>query len=336
VPRQLNGKLWMQSAKCWPSRVSTLIALMLLFLMPPSADAEVEPDVARGIARWTEAVQLNPGNPNAFVERGLLYFKIGDIDRAASDFSEAIRLDPMNAETYSLRAACWVAKGSIEQAVNDYTDAIRLNPTNSTAYKNRGLVRWEFTRDLQAIKDLDRAIELDPKSATAYADRGTIFFFTHELDAAIADLTKSLELDPYRSSVHELRGLAWLAQSSFGNATKDLDAAIILNPKAADAYNTLAWVSASCPDDRYRDGRKAVKNAIEACRLRGWKDAEFLDTLAAAYAESGDFDRAIESEQKAIELANDDEGRRVATKRLDLYKSKMPYRDIPQETAAKQ
>jgi len=65
-----------------------------------------------------------------------------------------------------------------------------------------------------------------------------------------------------------------------------------------------------------------------SCELTDWNDADYLDTLAAAYAESGQFDKAVESQEKAIELAPDDEKADFET-RLKLYQEGKPYREEP-------
>ncbi len=85
---------------------------------------------------------------------------------------------------------------------------------------------------------------------------------------------------------------------------------------------------ATCPENKYRDGKKAVDLARKACELRGWKDANDIENLAVAHAESGDFSEAIKYEQKALEDAeykknNGEQGARL----LALFKQKTPYRD---------
>ena len=93
-----------------------------------------------------------------------------------------------------------------------------------------------------------------------------------------------------------------------------------------EALNGRAWLRATCPDETYRDGAKAIEDATKACELTGWNDLYCLDTLAAAFAEAGQFDKAVECQEKAIELAPDDEKEDLGT-RHKLYQERQPYRD---------
>jgi tetratricopeptide (TPR) repeat protein len=103
--------------------------------------------------------------------------------------------------------------------------------------------------------------------------------------------------------------------------------AIRLNPKSVNSLNDLAWVRAAGPDGM-RDGTEAVDLATRACELTGWKNPRFLDTLAAAYAEAGDFEKAVEYQKKAAALAvGDKELEADLRSRIALYERKQPFRD---------
>jgi tetratricopeptide (TPR) repeat protein len=116
-------------------------------------------------------------------------------------------------------------------------------------------------------------------------------------------------------------------KGNYDKAISNYDAAIRLDPeKYVDAYNNLAWIFATCSDKQYRDGKRAVDCATKACELTDWKENVWFDTLAAAYAEAGDFDKAVEWQQKAIDLA-DERSKDKLRSRLDLYKAGKPYRE---------
>ena len=111
-------------------------------------------------------------------------------------------------------------------------------------------------------------------------------------------------------------------------AISDFEAAIRFEPTGADNYNALAWLWATCSDGKLRNAKKAIDYARKACELTAWKSGAILDTLAAAYAESGQFDEAVNWEKKA--LAMPDLANQVgdsARARLKLYQQRKPYRE---------
>src|SRR5262249_1394053 len=104
--------------------------------------------------------------------------------------------------------------------------------------------------------------------------------------------------------------------------------AIKAQPASALAHDALARLLATCPDEKARDGKRAVKYARTACERTGWKDPRYLDTLAAAYAEAGQFEEAVRYEARALEDPKlTDELRAAARQRLELYLQKKPFRD---------
>jgi tetratricopeptide (TPR) repeat protein len=122
----------------------------------------------------------------------------------------------------------------------------------------------------------------------------------------------------------------------YGKTIADLEHSLQLADNSIESLNGIAWFQATCPDAKYRDGKKAVENARKACDINQGKDWRTLDTLAAAYAESGDFAAAITAENKALGLveklpANDANSKTLdkVRARIKLYEAKKPYRDEP-------
>ncbi len=179
----------------------------------------------------------------------------------------------------------------------------------------------------KAITDCDEAIRLDPGFANAYGCRGLVWAGRSEFDKALADYTEAIRLNPRGGWVYENRGYAWENKKQFNKAIADYGEAIRLDPKGALAYNATAWIWATCPETKYRDGKKAVEAATHACELSQWRDAEHLGTLAAAYAEAGEFAKAIEFQVKAIKLYTSPADQKMGEARLELYIEKKPYRE---------
>ena len=167
-----------------------------------------------------------------------------------------------------------------------------IAPEDASAYRNRGLA-WLSKKEYgKAIGDCTNAVQIKPDFALAYRDRGLARFYKNEYDVAIEDFTKALNLSPGNASV----------------------------------ANNLAWLRATCPDAKYRDGKTAVDLATLACKLTDWKDPKNIGTLAAANAEAGDFEAAVKWQLKANEMYGGPAEKAAGAKRIKLYQERKRYR----------
>ena len=245
-------------------------------------------------------------------------------EQAVEFYTNQIRANPQ-ANFYNFRGNVWSEKKEYDIAIADYNEAIRTKPGEAIYFNNRGSA-WDNKKDYEkAIADYNEAIRLDPKYASAYYGRGLAWNNKKDYEKAIADYNDAIRLDPKYAMAYRSRGLAWSNKKDYEKAIADYNEAIRLDPKYSGAYNGRAWLWATCPDGKFRDGKKAVESATRACELGEWKDALVLDTLAAAYAESGDFDKAVEWQEKAHKLSPETDKKEWG-KRLDLYKGKKPHR----------
>jgi tetratricopeptide (TPR) repeat protein len=194
---------------------------------------------------------------------------------------------------------------------------------------NRGNA-WQAERDYdKAIADLSEAIRLIPQSATAYNNRGNAWSGKKNYDMAIADFDHAIRLDPRFGVAFNNRGIAWSKNKNYLKALADFEEATRLDPARFPAYAFEAWIWATCPDDAYRQGEKAVEAATKACELSGWRNAFAIQALAAAYAEVGDFDAAVVWQEKVNDMYDNDFDRKIGRERLELFESKEPYREKP-------
>lgn len=276
------------------------------------------------IERFTKLVNANAKSPGAYIKRGNVWLNLKEVESAIQDFSEAIQLDPKASLAYNNRGAAWFAKGEHDKAIEDYSEAIRLEPKEKLAYFNLGNVWLEKGDYPKAIENYNEAIKLDPKMSTAYCNRGIAWHRKGDYDQGFKDYDQAIQLEPKLSLAHLNRGYAWFDKLQYKKAIEDFNESVRLDPNVADGYNELAWLLATCPNAEYRDGELAVRHATKACELTNWKLDTYMDTLSAAHASAGNFDKAIEYLDRAIELnPNADKETRAAMRAK--FKQGKPY-----------
>jgi len=284
-------------------------------------------DYDKAIADYNHALTLNPNFAAAYYNRGVAWARKAEYDKAIADYNQALVINPNDANTYSNRGNAWARKGEYDKAMADFNQALVINPKYAEAYGDRGAT-WERKGEYdKAIADYNQALAINPKYANAYGNRGAAWARKAEYDKAIADYNQALVINPNDANTYSNRGNAWARKGEYDKAIADYNQALTLNPNFADAYSNLGGLYATCPDEKCRDGKKAVAKATKACELSGCKQWNHVATLAAAYAESGDFDKAKEWEVKAIEMAPVANIKQALRFHLDLYNQGKPFHE---------
>ena len=191
----------------------------------------------KAIEGYDRAIQLNPEDSLAYLNRGLAYDHLQKYKKAIEDYDRAIQLNPRDYKAYLNRGAAYHKLQTHEKAIEDYDRAIDLNPEDSLAYYNRGLVYSHLQKYEKAIEDYDRAIELKPKGHKAYYNRGTAYGYLQMHEIAIEDFGRAIELNPKGHKAYYNRGAAYDKLKMHEKAIEDYDRAIELNPKYDKAYN---------------------------------------------------------------------------------------------------
>ena len=195
-------------------------------------------------------------------------------------------------------------------------------PTTTAA-----LLWGELKQYAKAIADYNEVIRIEPGVASCYCARAFAWKGLKNYEKAVADYTEAIRLDPKDSDAYCGRGWSWHELKQFTTAVSDFNQALRLNARDACALDGRAWIGATSPEGSLRDGKQAVELAIEACELTRWKEAYCLETLAAAYAEIGDFTSAVKWQTKAIELETDPKEKAEYQSRLKLFQQNKPYRE---------
>ena len=280
---------------------------------------------------WLERGRLKPYSIRAYNNLGNIYVKLQEFDKAIDTFNRAIEVWPRYPVTYNNRAGVHQQMGELELAKKDYDEAIKyseaLGGGYALAYYNRGLFLAQ-TQQLreEAIEDYSRAIEIDPNMFVAYINRGNEITRLHRYRHALQDYERAVEIRPNSPEAVYFRGICSMKLGDYHAAIEDFRRTIQFNDRSVGAYDNLAWIRATCPHPEFRNGQEAVGSARRACELSRWKNYRYIETLAAACAEAGEFENAIKYQRRAVQAAPPD-ATRAARDRLQLFLQGRPYHD---------
>jgi len=188
-----------------------------------------------------------------------------------------------------------------------------------------------FAMGLGLVQSLSRYHRLPPINSH-YMPEITALIENEDYGKVIPQLELASSIDPadteknkqLLAKVCSVAAQSLIKAGRFKDAIIQYDRAYRASPDSIDVQNNLAWILATCPEKPLRDAPRAVTLAEQAARSTNYADASTLDTLAAAYAESGAFEKAVMTERKAIELTPAT-SRSDLQRRLDLYLSGQPY-----------
>ena len=248
-----------------------------------------------GITIFTHALKVTHNNSVAHCELGHVLDRHGKHDEAGIHYLKALQINPNYAEAHNNLGYNLANQGKFKDAVYHYNEALRLDPKYAKALNNLGTVLARQGNFEEAVYHFNQALQADPNYARAYYNLGKIYSNQCKIKEAIGFYRKALSFAP--------------------NMTQAL-------------YN-LSWTFASCENEKLRNGKEAVRLAEKLCKITKNNEPLALDALAAAYAETGNFDSAISVAGNALKIALQQGPEELALglkERFKLYQEKRPYR----------
>ena len=223
-------------------------------------------------------------------------------------------------------------RGDVALAVERWKKALDTWPRNTAATWALGQWALRQGRLDEAEAYLRQTRQLEPDHAPAAAEWARLAAARGQTDQAVARWREAVRLDPNNAEYHVQLAEALFRADQPEEALRIYRRVVRQFPENAVAANNLAWYLATLPDPRLRDGREAVRLARRACEQTGHRQPSLLSTLAAAYAEAGQFDQAVQTTRRVIALAEANGQDDLAAKsyqRLARYQAGRPLRQKP-------
>ena len=269
----------------------------------------------QALAALDKARQLNPDSVMPLLHRARVHASASKLDDALADINQAVAMAPSNVTLLMFRASLYQEKGEKDKALADVDRILKLNPGLPLAVRTRALLLADSQRIDEAIGELEKLRKLDPKDTLTLRQLAALYSVQKKTAKAIEAYTAVLSVDPNAWWALCGRGDAYLNIGQQAEAIADYEKALKFQPKEESILNNLAWILATSPDAKLRNGRRAIELATLACQVTEYKRAYILSTLAAAYAETGDFRSAVKWSTKAVQLGDKDKRRSIRSRR---------------------
>lgn len=264
----------------------------------------------------------------ALNRRGQIYADNGKVELAEADFEEALHFDADNWRALHNRGVSYAEAGKFAEAFDDFNQVIEINPKFAKAYTNRATLFVQAGDLKSAESDYKKACQLDKKLASARLGLARAYHMAGQWEDALEQFTAAAKLEPTNAGTLCSRGDLLADMGRYAEALASYAQAIEVKPSFGHAYRNGAWLLATCPDKQFRDPENAIRGAKQALKSQYGERHVALDTLAAALASAGQFDKAIQTLEEAIELAPS-AIRADYVARVKLYEMGEPFRTQP-------
>ncbi|MBW1732229.1 MAG: tetratricopeptide repeat protein, partial [Deltaproteobacteria bacterium] len=251
-----------------------------------------------------------------------------NIEKALNFFNRAMEVDPQNPKVQIALAKAYWMLGRTNLAQKFFKNTLQLDPRNDEAHFYLGLILRKEKDFVGAEKMFLKALKFQSSNANVYNNLGVVYLEEHKYKKAIHCFRQALNIYPEHLEALYNLGLAFWASGHKEAALKQYYQVLQVKPNWPKAANSLAWILATDKDKNIRNGKEAIKWALVACKGEGRQNPEYLDTLAAAYAEEGFFDKAVETAERCLRLAKSSRNADLAkevSQRLRLYRSNKPF-----------
>lgn len=304
--------------------------------LPPGALAEAyllqatiyrqQSKLDEAIASLEEVVKRVPDAPEPYQALGEIYRLKEDFPKAIEQFTKLLEIEPDAMLALVHRAEAHLNNKQPDEALKDIESVLKANPGLALAHGLKAQALAHADRLPEAIAEMRGLAESAPAEPEFQMQLALYYSYNKQPREAIAAYTEALKLDDENFFALRGRADAYLGVGEHAKAAADFAKALQLDGEEPGLLNNYAWLLATSPDDAVRNGKRAIELATKACELTEYKQSHILSTLAAAYAETGDFDTARKWSQKSVDM-NDPEHGEQLKQELASYQANKPWRE---------
>ena len=201
---------------------------------------------------------------------------------------------------------------------------VHLRDKNKTALMelyDQGRDKYEAEKFKEALPYFEKFAKASPHNAEVQYYTGVCYQETNQYEKAIEAYNEAIKNKPRYSNAYWGLGYCYKNTKHYQESLDSFKRAIEIDPCDHYTYSDLGILYATL-----KNYPEAIEFCTQACKLSEYKEDRELSNLATVYAESGNFDKAIKYQQKAIELADDD-SKDEYKKHLEMYKANKPWRE---------
>jgi tetratricopeptide (TPR) repeat protein len=282
------------------------------------------------LASVDKASELAPEEPALYQTRGEIYRAQDKLDEAIEEFSKVLQLQPGLLLALIHRAEAYYSADKLDEALADVESVLKEYPTLAVAHGLRAQVLASKDRLPEAIEEMKAVADSMPTQPEYRMQLAMYYLQDKQPRKAIEAYSEVLSLEGDHFLALRSRGDAYLNIGEHEAAVADFAKALSLKEDDSPLLNNYAWVLATSPDDAVRDGQQAIELAKKACEITKYEQPHILSTLGAAYAETGDFEKAREWSRKAVDMNKEGKDEEITielAKELASYEENKPWRE---------
>ena len=265
---------------------------------------QIQGKIDEAIDCYSRALRIKPDFPEAHYNLICAFASQGQLDEAFRHYRQVLKIEVTDAELYNSFGVALLSKGRIDEAIGLFSRAIQACPDNTDAHCNLGFALASQGKFEEAFICYRKALQFKPDNVEIHLKIGNLLASQNRLDEAIGQFSQALRLAPDNADALYSMGMALAVTNKPREAIKHFKQAMQLKPSWYEPAIWVARILATYPDSEVRDPNNAVIIAAHAAELTKYQDPIVLETLAASYAATGQFEMAVRTAQEALALAS--------------------------------